>query len=172
MLSMLAAMGPQRPLADKALARAGVWNVVSEGWYRLDAALAGVQAIAEAGPNAVFSFGKSVPKHAHLPPHIDSIAASLTLLDTAYHMNHRRDGRCMFDQVTGEMLEGIGHYRCHIDGKRRIVMVCDTPYPPDFDRGTVAGFARRFEPHAEVELDATKPTRLRGGESCTFIVTW
>jgi hypothetical protein len=56
--------------------------------------------------------------------------------------------------------------------KRRAVMVCDTPYPAEIDRGIVTAMARRFEAFAEVERDPSKPSRLEGGPSCTFVVTW
>jgi hypothetical protein len=170
---MLAAMGPYRTIAEKALATCGVGTMVPDGWYSLDAFLGAFDALGETvGPNTLFATGKKVPDHAVLPPDIRGVEAALASIDVAYHLNHRREGQVMFDLTTGEMLEGIGHYRCHPDGDRRIVMVCENPYPPEFDRGVVTGFARRFEPTAKIERDPSKPTRLQGADSCTFIVTW
>jgi hypothetical protein len=70
------------------------------------------------------------------------------------------------------MREGIGHYAFHRDGTRSGVMVCNTPYPSDFDRGIVTGVARRFRAHATVVMDESQPSRKRGGESCTYLVAW
>ena len=39
-----------------------------------------------------------------------SHSASLASLDVAFHMNHRKRGRAMYDPTTRAMREGIGHY--------------------------------------------------------------
>ena len=74
--------------------------------------------------------------------------------------------------ATGAMREGIGHYAFRRDGPRSGVMVCNTPYPSDFDRGIVAGVARKFRPNATVVIDETKPSRKRGAHSCSYIIAW
>jgi hypothetical protein len=54
-------------------------------------------------------------------------------------------------------------------------MVCHNPYPSDFDQGIIYAVARKFAPKGDfpsVKLDETAPTRKKGGDSCTFLVTW
>lgn len=46
---------------------------------------------------------------------------------------------------------------------------------PCFDRGLITALAARFKPEGAfvaVALDPAQPTRKRGGETCTFLVTW
>jgi hypothetical protein len=79
----------------------------------------------------------------------------------------------MFDPVTGQMLEGIGHYVYQaVEGKKEIVMTCENPYPCRFDLGIIKGMAQRFEPTASITHDTTKGCRKKGAESCTYVVTW
>jgi hypothetical protein len=47
--------------------------------------------------------GKSIPENAQFPPEINSIEAGLQAIDVAYHMNHRIDGKPLFDPKTGKM---------------------------------------------------------------------
>lgn len=93
--------------------------------------------------------------------------------DVAYHMNHRRNGQLMFNPATGVMLEGIGHYGYKREpGERKIISVCDNPYPCKLDHGILTTVARRFQLRALVTHDDTKPCRAKGGNDCTYVVTW
>jgi hypothetical protein len=156
-------------------ARAGGEIVVDyRRWYPMDAWLKAFDSIMEiVGPNVVFDIGREVPKHAALPPDVKDIHASIRAVDIGYHMNHRRDGRVMFQRSTGKMTEGIGHYGYEAQpGARRIVSVCENPYPCTFDHGILTSFARKFEPLALIaHLDAG-PCRARGASSCTYTITW
>lgn len=172
-MAILSAMGPYRNIAEKALAKHAIWKIEPEGVYSLDAALGVFDTLIEAtGTNTIFAIGKKVPDHATWPDGIDNIFQALQSVDIGYHLNHFKNGKPMFDPSTGAMVEGIGHYHYKAEGPRRIVMVCDNPYPSDFDRGLISTFARRYESTADVERDPTKPTRLEGADSCTFIVTF
>ena len=108
--------------------------------------------------------GKAIPEHAKFPPQIDSLQKALAAIDMAYHMNHRN----------GE----IGNYTLkEFDEKnRRAVMVCNNPYPSEFDRGIISTMLRRFKPSGsfkyDVTLDTTKETRMNGGERCTYLIQW
>jgi hypothetical protein len=64
----------------------------------------------DVGPRALFQYGQHLPKYAPFPPTITDIQSAMGSMDAAYHMNHRKNGKVMFDPATGEMLEGIGHY--------------------------------------------------------------
>ena len=88
-------------------------------------------------------------------------------------MNHRKHGEVMYDETTGSLVEGIGHYGFEpLPGQKAIRSLCKNPYPCDFDRGILTAMARRFERSAVVRHDATQPCRQHGGESCTYHVRW
>jgi hypothetical protein len=173
-VSFLAATELQTAVMSRILVKSGFpHRVVPTEWYPGQKWLDALRLITESiGDSTLFSIGKRVPESAVWPEEIRTIEAGLASIDVAYHMNHRMDGERMFNVVTGAMKEGIGHYHHKPAGNRRAVMVCTDPYPSEMDRGIISTIARRFQPTAEVVLDDTQPSRKRGGESCTYIVTW
>jgi len=117
--------------------------------------------------------GQHVPKHAPFPPSINDIHGAMGSMDAAYHMNHRKGGRVMFDPATGQMLSGIGNYGyAPVPRERRIISVCENPYPCDFDRGIITALAARFERGSRVTHDDSAPCRKNGADSCKFIIAW
>jgi hypothetical protein len=145
-----------------------------QGWYPLDKWLAAYQAIArDVGLNSLYTIGKKIPENAAFPPHLTDIRSALASLDIAYHLNHRKNGVLMFDPKTGVMLEGIGHVRAELsETERRATLVCEQPYPCEFDRGLISALANRFEPMAKTVHDNGAPCRKKGDLSCTYIVSW
>lgn len=143
-------------------------------WYPMEDYLQAYKKIDSLlGGRGLEKIGGLVPKNAVLPPGLSDIHKVLGSLDVAFHMNHRRDGKDMFNPATGEMLEGIGHYAYQpVDGKNEVHLVSSAPYPCRFDLGLIRGFAQRFEPGATVTHDPGTGCRARGGESCTYVVTW
>lgn len=143
-------------------------------WYSLEDWLAACESIAnEVGSNSLYGIGKTVPEKAVFPPHVTDIQAALASLDIAYHMNHKKNGEMMFSPETGQMLEGIGHYKIEaIPGENRLLVFCETPYPCEFDRGVITALANRFEPLARTAHDSEAPCRKNGADSCTFVVMW
>lgn len=116
------------------------------------------------GKATLFIIGKAIPESAVFPPQINSLESALSAIDVAYNMNHQN----------GE----IGYYKLiSFDQTNKIaVMECKNPYPSDFDRGIITTMVRRFTPSSslkvQVELDPNFPTRLKGEDSCTYIVKW
>lgn len=143
-------------------------------WYPLeDCMLAYKKIDTLLGGRGLEKVGSMVPKNAVFPANITDVASALQSIDIAFHMNHRRDGKDMFNPVTGEMLEGIGHYEYHpVPGKNEARIVCGHPYPCRFDQGLIRGMAQRFEPNATLTHDPAQGCRQKGAESCTYIVTW
>jgi hypothetical protein len=173
LLAFIQAMGHYAVLAENALARQGVKSVQPEGWYPQQGFLDAFREMAfEVGENTLFAMGKKLPDLAGVPPSITTIESALAGIDAAYHASHRDENGPLLDSATGAMREGIGHYAFRRDGPRSGVMVCNTPYPSDFDRGIVAGVARKFRPNATVVIDETKPSRKRGAHSCSYIIAW
>ena len=124
----------------------------------------------------LFLIGKTVVKNVEFPP-IENLEQGLASVDIAYHMNHRLDGQLMFNSETGKVVEGIGNYKLEsFDSESKTaVMICDNPYPSKFDEGIITQIVKKFKPGfglVKVELDPTKETRMDGGDSCTFLISW
>ena len=107
------------------------------------------------GESKLYAIGLRIPENAKFPPHIKTIDDAVASIDVAYHMNHRKAGKVMFDPATGAMLEGIGHYGYKKLGPRSIESVSANPYPCSFDRGIITTMARRFEKGAAIVHDDT-----------------
>jgi hypothetical protein len=145
-----------------------------KAWYSLENWLAAYEEIAkEIGVNSLYSIGKGIPDAIPFPPHINDIQSCFGSIDAMYHMNHRKNGRVMFNPETGEMLEGIGHYKFQpVPNEKRIVFVAEVPYPCEFDRGLLTAMAARFEPMSSTTHDNDAPCRKKGADSCTYIIRW
>ncbi|HYG58952.1 MAG TPA: hypothetical protein VD902_12910 [Symbiobacteriaceae bacterium] len=148
-------------------------------WYPLDKYMAAFYGIAvKTGNAALHQIGKRIPENAAFPPHMHSFVTAMSSLDVAYHMNHRKNGQIMANPATGEMVEGIGHYRYvpPASGARQAKMICDNLYPCDFDRGILTALSQRFRPpdaiRVRVEHAPAGPCRKKGDASCTYLLTW
>jgi hypothetical protein len=125
------------------------------------------------GDNALSQIGIKIPENAQFPERIKDIDSALKSIDIAYHMNHRKDGRIMFDPNSGEMLEGIGHYGYIRNGdERMIVCECNTPYTCAFDKGILTAIEQKFNPNAYVIHDDSMPCRNNGNKSCMYKIIW
>lgn len=143
-----------------------------DSWPQLRRYVKSLQRIGkEVGQKVLMDAGQTTPRHAQLPPNITDIYSGLGLLDVAYHMNHRKHGKYLFDPATGQMEEGIGHYLYRgKQGDSRLEIIADTPYPCSFDKGIVLGMAQRFKPTAFITHGPS--CRDKGAASCTYAVMW
>lgn len=164
-LSVVEALDAGKETRRAILAKHGLGNVDPHGWFAQQQWLNAFREIAEEiGDYTLFSIGKAIPEHAIFPPEIDSLEKALAAIDVAYHMNHRN----------GE----IGNYKLlSFDAAAKVaVMECKNPYPSEFDRGIITTMLRRFKPalstRYDVVRDTSKPTRLEGADSCTYLITW
>ena len=79
----------------------------------------------------------------------------------------------MFDENTGQLTEGIGHYGYDkIEGQNMIISKCNNPYPCKFDEGILTTMATKFQPNARILHDDSKPCRKNGASHCTYLITW
>jgi len=162
-LSVLEAMDVFRAQAVTILEENGVVDPLPGKWYQQQAWLNAFKYIAEEiGPNTLYGIGRKIPEHAQFPPDIDSIEKALGAIDVAYHMNHRG----------GE----IGHYNFESTGKKSGRIICNNPYPCDFDYGLIESMAKRFQPADSIMVmvshDTTGSCRKNGGENCIYKITW
>lgn len=180
--NVLNAFGSFQLLASRIMLEEGLGAESADGivqferdrWYPVARWLATFERIGrEYGESMLGQVGFAVPKNAIFPPFVTDIDSALKSVDIAYHMNHALDGEAMFSPVTGNMLEGIGHYGyLRVPGKKQIIAECTNPYPCPFDLHLLQAMAQRFESTATVTHDPTKPCRKQGGPSCTYIVKW
>ncbi len=150
-----------RRMAVKILAKHGIDNPRKHKWYPQQSWLDSFKDISEEiGPGTLKMIGEKIPLTAIWPAEIETLADGLSSIDVAYHMNHRG----------GE----IGHYKYSPTSPKTGVMVCDNPYPCDFDIGIIKATARKFAPEGSkivVQHDTLKPCRKRNGDSCTYNIT-
>lgn len=146
-------------------------------WFKQQDWLNAFKEIARSlGDMNLFLIGKAIIDNAKFPP-INNLKEALESIDVAYHMNHRLDAKLMFDPISKKMTDGIGNYtlRSFNSEKKEAIMVCNNPYPSKFDEGIITQVVRRFKPtgsRENVKLDVENESRLKGGESCTYIITW
>lgn len=160
MMSVIAGMSASaRPMIEKY----GLDKLEADKWYPLQPILDFYKEVSQA-KNAslnLVSTGTKVPEKAVFPPEIDNIVKALLSLDDAYHMNHRNGD--------------IGHYKPRVINNRQVEIVAETPFPCDLDYGIILGLARRFKPanaHLAVYHDSKAPCRKKGGETCTYHISW
>ena len=161
-LSVVEGMGAFKEVGRKILAEHGLQNAQAGQWYPQQAWLDAFQAIAtKVGAGTLTAIGKTIPENAKWPPQVDTLEKALASIDVAYHMNHRGGD--------------IGSYKFESTGPKSGKMICRNPYPSEFDQGIISATARKFAPKGTlpmVKLDETAPTRKKGADACTFLITW
>ena len=180
--SIITGLGYFTNLSRRYFSRVNIGKVVNKklqidlnGWYSQEAWLEAFKQIAETvGDRVLYNIGLKVPENAQFPPWVVDIDTAIKAIDIAYHLNHRKNGRALFDMDIGKMFEGIGHYGYERDrsGRNIITSVSRNPYPCAFDKGIITAMAHKFQPNAKVTHDDSKECRSHGGESCTYIITW
>jgi hypothetical protein len=161
-MSVVEGMGVFKPIALRILKENGIVDPEKDKWYPQQAWLDAFKRISEQmGQETLRAIGEKIPGSAVWPKHINGIEEALASIDVAYHINH----------FGGE----IGHYSFEKTGERSGKMVCNNPYPCSFDLGIVKATASRFAPEGVIPIvkhDAHGGCRQKGGDSCTFLVSW
>lgn len=172
--------GVFRRIALNLLREYGISEVQADRWYPLESLISVFNKLAdEGGINTLRMIGASVIDHAAWPEEINSLGKALNSVDIAYHMNHRRDGKDLFDIGTGRIIEGaIGHVIVIPPEKNenKALYICGSFYPCEFDFGMASAFVKKFKPqncnrYAKIRHD-TGGCRSRGGETCTYVIEW
>jgi hypothetical protein len=151
--------------AQRVLASHGIQPLEPDKWYPLQSVVESFNDILrQVGPHTTRSIGRAVPKSAVFPPAIASFESALASLDQAYRMNHRGSG-------------DIGSYRYQNQAglERTGRMVCDNPYPCEFDQGIIEALYDRFQPEGSfllrIEHDPSG-CRAKGARACTYHLKW
>ena len=150
-------------------------SVVNENyWYPFNTILNAFNLMMERNAgNSLFSIGRHVFEYAKLPE-MKNIEDALAMLDTIYHMNCTSiNGESFYDDNCSEMKEGIGHYRyVKVPGQNEAFMVCDDPFPCDFNRGLITKIAQAFDKNAKVIHDDQFGCKSHGHKACRYIIIW
>lgn len=158
------------------LAKNGIADPKPGAWYPQQAWLNAFRSIVnEVGHVILFQIGRKIPESADWPPQVNDIHGALASIDIAYHMNHRLSGQLMFDPATSAMREGIGHYDYQRINDLTATMICNNPYPCDFDTGIIVAVANKFKPDGfRVIVTHVHPDRCRkkGDDICSYTVNW
>jgi hypothetical protein len=174
-------MGAFKSLGEKYMSEVGIgkmkndkWIFDMEGWYPQQAWLDGFAAIAkEVGDGILYKIGYAIPANAKFPPWVNDMHSAIKAIDVAYHINHRKNGKPLFDEDANAIHEGIGHYGYEqVPGKNLIISLSNNPYPCVFDKGIITSMAQQYDIKAMVIHDDSKPCRKNGAETCTYLVSW
>ncbi len=145
------------------LAEHGVDDPDPNCWYSRDELLNIFQTISDnVGPFVICDMGTRVADDANFPAEIDSVEEALTHVGEFFRDGHRGDK--------------VGSYTFEKTGEGSGTIVCQTPYPCDFDQALIEAIALRFRPRGSwdvtVKHEETVGCRKRGGDACTYTVQW
>jgi hypothetical protein len=142
----------------------GLTQIEPQKWYPLQPYLNVFKAIIDQRSGAMFnlvSVGTKVSEMALLPPEMNSIETAMRMVDIGYQINHRNGN--------------VGKMTPNFVGPRTVEIIDSSCYPDDFMYGVLFGLARRFKAMNDdlvVRHEHSAACRKRGGESCTYRVTW
>jgi hypothetical protein len=173
-MSVLEAIPDYKEFARGVLDKNGIHGMRRGSWHSQQSWLNAFRDIArEIGGFTLYAIGRSIPDSADWPARIETLDEALASIDVAYHMNHRIGTEPLYDEATGRMAEGIGHYTARTIGPGHVQLICDTPYPCDFDKGVIAATANKFKsPRDAVSIREGPECRKAGAASCTYTVRW
>jgi hypothetical protein len=158
-MSVVSSLGEE---ARSVLRKHNIDPLNAESWYKQQDWLNAFADLSERNFLNLVAIGMKIPDEAVWPPDVKTVHDALASINVAYGMNHRG----------GE----IGGYHYQKTGERTGAMVCDNPYPSDFDYGIIYRTAQKFRDSSSgqliVRLDKEKPTRKDGDKSCTYLITW
>ena len=147
-----------KQVANK-LAEYGLEDIEPDEWYSLTIPLAMLYDMRdEYGDARVRNMGQNVPQHVEFPPELSEVDEALRAIDQAYHQNHRG----------GE----IGSYEFEADGPNEGVIICENPYPCEFDKGLIKGVAKKFADNPVRVEEIGDRCRAEGDHRCEYRVDW
>ncbi|ELZ11750.1 hypothetical protein C478_11270 [Natrinema thermotolerans DSM 11552] len=141
------------------LAEYGLEEIEPDEWYPLQVPLAMLYDMRdEYGDVRMRNMGQNVPEHVEFPPDLSEVDNALRAIDTAYHQNHRGSE--------------IGSYEFQQEGPNAGVMICENPYPCEFDKGLIKGVAKKFADNPVQVEEVGDQCRSDGDHRCEYRVEW
>ena len=163
LITWIAASGAFEKRMLQMMKEEGLTEIRPDAWYPMQAILNTCKKIYDSvGPNTLFLIGKNIPEHAVFPPSINSLGKALGAINTAYRMNNKGTD--------------IGFYKLQRTGDQSALMVCENPFPCDFDRGIISAMTDKFKPkgcfHKASVTHDKGSCRNKGNKSCTYVISW
>lgn len=175
-LSLIENLGPHKTMVGTILNAHGIGDPRAGPWFPLQAYLDALREIGEEGGRSVlWSIGSLAPKLGEWPASVRTIEDALGSIDMALHLNHRKDGKIMFDVNSGSMEEGMGHTSFQMTGVNQGTMSSNSPYPCEFDRGMIESAAEKFKPDSRSKVTVVHDAsscRTNGDEMCIYHISW
>lgn len=117
--------------AEFILEKNNLQNLDPNKWYYQQDWLNAFREISQIiGNEALFRIGLAIPNYAIFPKKISRIESALKSINTAYHLNHRGGY--------------IGYYKFNKLKDNQYQIICDNPYPPEFNRGIIEAISRKY----------------------------
>lgn len=139
----------------------------SDQWYPVPEWLTTFYNIGDhLGADVLHDIGKITTENGLWPSEIKTIETALESINNAYKMNHR--------SRNSENLNKLGDYAFFKTGNNMAKIVCDNPYPCDYDKGIIEALANKFkEPNAMITVvHDDSSCRKNNGTSCTYHIKW
>lgn len=174
-LSIVNGLGEMKSMGIRILKRNNIHDPKPDNWYSHQDWLNAFKYFSEkVGPNTLFLIGNSIPENADFPPDINCVEKALSSLNIAYHMNHRLNGELLFDQETGQIKDGIGNYHYKNINENSAELICDNPYPCDFDMGIIDAVVKKFKYVGSFPklVHSEGSCRKNGDDSCSYVASW
>lgn len=161
-LSLINGMGAFKDMFEKILADNGIIDPKEGSWYLQQNWLDSFRMIAQrTGPATLKKIGANVPANISWPAQVNTIEKALASLDDAYYRNHRG----------GE----IGHYLFKKINECTARIICNNPYPCDFDKGLIEATALKFAAAGEYPIcihETPQVCRKTDSATCSYLVSW
>ena len=163
-----------KPLFESFAKSMNILSVDPDGWMSRDVAFKSFSFFSKLlGPNALYRMGKSVGKNILTIKLIDTFDQAVLNLDKVYHLNHRQDGKVMYDIETGEIIDTIGHYNTFKITDNEFRVEVSSPYPCEFDRGLIEEYVRKYIGNKDVHVrhKPGSPCKKNGMDICSYTIT-
>ena len=149
------------------LEKYGIGNPTPGTWYSVQAYYDAMKEISERySPAIITRIGEEVVTKAQFPPFVNSLEQALAVGEMVYK-TYVRGG-----EYGNIKVENLGTEY----GIKRMRVTFHSGAPCAYDRGMLMGGGRRFMPEGMVDVvvrhDETQPCKSKGGDTCTFIVSW
>lgn len=162
--AIVQAMGLIQKRALKILTEHGLAPIEAEAWYPMSRLVDATRKIqTEIGPNTMRAVGRKLSENVlHYPSHVHTLDDALRFVNVSYQMFHRGAGL-------------IGSYHYEPVGERKGRMVCDDPYPCDFDKGMLEALGERYRPKDSLWVRVEhleQGCREKGAHACIYDIAW
>jgi hypothetical protein len=160
-IGLIEGLGAFESIALQILSKHGIVNPQPDKWYpQQDYLDAFKEIVTKTGPKTVQQTATRIIDFAKWPPGTDTFEKALTALPQAYQMNHRGGDP--------------GKYEYIKTGDNQAKVICTNPYPDEFDKGLLLGIVSKFMAGkgVTIKIDETQPTRSKGADSTTYLLSW